>query len=62
MGLISENLRRNFVPSSTSLANNAVTSLDGGQYLAHLLIKKSIKSSFVGIFLEKILAPMFCTS
>ena len=59
MGLSWENFRRNFEPSSTCLANSAVISLGGGQYLPHLLIKKSIKSSFAGIFLEKILAQCF---
>ena len=59
MGFTYENLRRSFDPSSTSLAKSAVISLAGGQYLPHLLIKKSIKSSFVGIFLENIPAPMF---
>ena len=53
------NLRRNFDPSNTSFANNAVISRAGGQYLPHLLTKKSIKSSFVGILLEKMLVQCF---
>lgn len=58
MGLTWVNLRRDFYPSKTSFANKAIISRAGGQYLPHLLIKKSIKSSLVGILCENILAPM----
>ena len=53
-----ENLRRSLVPSNTCLVNKAVTSRGGGVYLPHWLTKKSIKSSLVGIFVEKLVAPI----